>query len=150
MKDEATGLKNLGSTVTNYQYKKPTPLILEAFENRAQNRDYEITLVSSEFTSLCPKTGQPDFAEITIAYSPNELCVETKSLKLYLFSFRQHGSFMEHIINKICDDLVKLLKPKRLDVSGLFHARGGITIDVNATYTEAVNIPSKSKPRLLD
>ena len=105
------------------------PSLLEAFENRNGDRDYWVTFTCPEFTTLCPKTGQPDFATLTIRYIPAKLLVESKSLKLYLFGFRNHGDFHEDVVNVIYDDLRRLLKPKYIEVAGKFAARGGITID---------------------
>ena len=105
------------------------PEVLEAFENRHPERDYWVEFLCLEFTSLCPITGQPDFAEMKIMYIPDKKMVESKSLKLYLFSFRNHGDFHEDVVNVIYDDIAKLLKPKYLEVYGKFAARGGITID---------------------
>ena len=105
------------------------PSVLDAFSNRNPGRDYWVTFTAPEFTTLCPKTGQPDFATLTIRYIPAKLLVESKSLKLYLFGFRNHGDFHEDVVNVIYDDLVKLLKPKYMEVIGKFAARGGISID---------------------
>ena len=105
------------------------PSLLEAFANRHQERDYWVTFTCPEFTTLCPKTGQPDFATLTIRYIPAKRLVESKSLKLYLFGFRNHGDFHEDVVNVIYDDLVNLLKPRYMAVFGKFAARGGITID---------------------
>ena len=105
------------------------PSVLDAFPNRNSDRDYWVTFTAPEFTTLCPKTGQPDFATLTIRYIPAKLLVESKSLKLYLFGFRNHGDFHEDVVNVIYDDLVKLLKPKYMEVVGKFAARGGISID---------------------
>ena len=90
----------------------------------------------SEFTCLCPITGQPDFAHITIRYVPNKLCLESKSLKLYLLSFRNHGTFHEEVVNRILHDVVKAIKPRQAVVKGVFNPRGGIGITVEATYPE--------------
>lgn len=132
MSDSSEGLKSLGSGTTDY----PTdyaPQVLERFRNayppRGEKEGYTIELVAPEFTSLCPKTKQPDFAKITIDYVADEWCVESKSLKLYLFSFRNHGAFHEEVVNMIGRDLVKLLDPVRLTVRGDFNARGGISIN---------------------
>ncbi len=103
---------------------------LETFENPSPQRDYEIQFDCPEFTCLCPKTGQPDFATILIRYVPNELCVELKSLKLYLWSFRDRGHFHEAVTNQICDDLVAKLSPRKLKVEGRFWVRGGITTNI--------------------
>ena len=115
----------------------PDEANLETFENTNKQRNYWITFKTSEFTSLCPITGQPDFATIRIEYIPGELCVESKSLKLYLFSFRQTGTFYEEIVNRIYTDLSELLKPRRLVVNGDFTARGGITSSVKIDSAEA-------------
>ncbi len=109
---------------------------LEAFPNRHPDRRYTVTLVCPEFTCLCPMTGQPDFGTITIRYIPDQKIVESKSLKLYLWSFREEGTFQEHLTNVILDDLVKLLEPHWCHVTGAFNARGGITITVDAEYTK--------------
>lgn len=107
---------------------------LETFPNPAPERDYEINFECPEFTCLCPKTGQPDFAKITITYIPDNLCVELKSLKLYLWSFRDEGCFHEAVINKILDDLVSTLSPRFMIIEGAFLVRGGITTTVTASY----------------
>ncbi len=110
--------------------------ILETFENPQQEREYTITHIAPEFTSLCPKTGQPDFATITLAYNPNKLCVELKSYKLYLNSYRNDGMFFEAVTNKILDDLVKVLEPSYLKIIAEFNVRGGITSVVEVEYDE--------------
>ena len=110
------------------------PEVLEAFENRHPERDYWVQLNCPEFTSLCPITGQPDFAEIRIMYIPDLRMVESKSLKLYLFSFRNHGDFHEDCVNIIMDDLIKLMDPRYIEVTGLFVPRGGISIHPFANY----------------
>lgn len=107
---------------------------LETFPNPAPQRDYEIEFECPEFTCVCPKTGQPDFATITINYVPDKLCVELKSLKLYLWSFRNEGHFHEAVTNQILDDLVALLAPRRMEVEGASLVRGGITTTVLAEY----------------
>ncbi|MDO8644695.1 MAG: preQ(1) synthase [bacterium] len=107
---------------------------LETFSNPRPGRDYEIAMDCPEFTCLCPKTGQPDFATIRIRYIPNKLCVELKSLKLYLWSYRNEGGFHEDLTNKILDDLVKACAPKWMEVVGDFNVRGGITTVVTATH----------------
>lgn len=99
---------------------------LDSFQNPRPGRDYEIRFDCPEFTCLCPKTGQPDFATIRIRYTPDRLCVELKSLKLYLWSFRDQGAFHEDVTNQILDDLVRLIEPKRMVVEGDFLVRGGI------------------------
>ena len=110
------------------------PQVLEAFENRHPERDYWVEFLCPEFTSLCPITGQPDFAEVRILYIPDKKMVESKSLKLYLFSFRNHGDFHEDCVNIILDDLVKLMDPRYIEVLGLFVPRGGISIHPYANY----------------
>ncbi|MBR4506792.1 MAG: NADPH-dependent 7-cyano-7-deazaguanine reductase QueF [Bacteroidales bacterium] len=110
------------------------PQVLEAFENRHPERDYWVEFLCPEFTSLCPITGQPDFAEVRILYIPDKKMVESKSLKLYLFSFRNHGDFHEDGVNIILDDLVKLMDPRYIEVLGLFVPRGGISIHPYANY----------------
>ena len=99
---------------------------LETFPNPNPERDYEIKFECPEFTCVCPKTGQPDFAHITINYVPNELCVELKSLKLYLWSFREEGHFHEAVTNMILDELLSLLSPRAMRIEGHFNVRGGI------------------------
>ena len=107
---------------------------LETFPNPNPDRDYEISFECPEFTCLCPRTGQPDFATIRIRYIPDKLCVELKSLKLYLWSFRDEGHFHEAVTNRILDDLVKAVRPRNLIVVGDFNVRGGIHTVVTAKY----------------
>lgn len=127
MRDDLDNLKTLGkTTVASKDYD---PAMLDAFANKHPERDYWVTFTAPEFTTLCPKTGQPDFATLTIRYIPNKKLVESKSLKLYLYGFRNHGDFHEDVINVIYNDLVKLLSPKYMEVYGKFAARGGISID---------------------
>jgi 7-cyano-7-deazaguanine reductase len=108
--------------------------ILEAFDNPRSSRDYEIQFVFPEFTSVCPVTGQPDFATITVVYVPDRLCVEMKSLKLYFFAYRNQGIFYEAVVNTILDDLVVTLKPRSMTVIGAFAVRGGTAGTVTARY----------------
>ncbi len=108
---------------------------LETFPNHHIDRDYIVTLTTDEFTCVCPKTGQPDFAAITIKYIPDEKIIESKSLKLYFWSFRNEGIFHEHVANKILGDLVEALKPRWCRVIADFGIRGGISISVDAEYT---------------
>jgi 7-cyano-7-deazaguanine reductase len=108
--------------------------ILDTFANPKSSRDYEIRFTFLEFTSMCPVTGQPDFATITIAYVPDRLCVEMKSLKLYFLAYRNKGIFYEAVTNAILDDLVATLKPRRMTVIGEFAVRGGTAGTVTATY----------------
>ena len=107
---------------------------LESFPNPYPDRDYEIRFECPEFTCVCPKTGQPDFATIRIVYVPDRLCVELKSLKLYLWSYRNEGAFHEKVTNQILDDLVKAVRPRRMDVEGDFFVRGGIHTVVRASH----------------
>ncbi len=109
---------------------------LETFPNPNPGRNYDISISCPEFTSVCPKTGMPDFGEIQIKYIPNELCIELKSLKYYLVGFRDQGIFYESVTNKILDDLVNACSPRRMTVTGAFSARGGITTNVTATYEQ--------------
>ena len=118
---------------TDYNFSY-TPEVLETFENKHPDNDYWVRFNCPEFTSLCPITGQPDFAEIRINYLPGQRMVESKSLKLYLFSFRNHGDFHEDCVNTIMKDLIKLMDPKYIEVIGLFTPRGGISIYPYANY----------------
>lgn len=110
---------------------------LETFPNPSPGRDYEIAIRCPEFTSVCPRTGQPDFGEIRIAYVPGESCIELKSLKFYLVGFRNRGIFYEAVTNRILDDLVAACHPRRMTVVGDFSARGGITTQVTADYVQS-------------
>lgn len=139
--DKVDHLKSLGSGMTEYSYEGPDVKILEVFPNRTPDRDYSVELVFPEFTSLCPKTGQPDFGTITVKYTPNKMCIESKSLKLYFFSFRNVGSFMESIVNKIRDDLVLACNPKSMKVEGVFKPRGGIEIIVHSYFIQGDRFP---------
>ncbi len=112
----------------------PTSEQLETFANQYPERDYVIEIVCPEFTSMCPKTGQPDFGTITYTYTPDKLCVELKSLKLYLQRFRNEGIFYENVINRLLDDFIKACRPRKLKVVGAFTPRGGITTTVTCVY----------------
>lgn len=125
--EQLAGVTLLGNTGVKYPVEY-SPGILETFVNKHPGREYLVTFTCPEFTSLCPKTGQPDFAKIIINYIPRERMVESKSLKLYLFSFRNHGDFHEDCINIILNDLVKLMDPRYIEVKGIFTPRGGISI----------------------
>ncbi len=109
--------------------------LLETFANQYPQRDYTIRIVCPEFTSVCPKTGQPDFGTLTITYVPDQKCVELKSLKFYLQQYRNEGIFYEHVTNRILDDLVAVLRPRRMTLEAAFTPRGGITTTVTATFT---------------
>ena len=126
-KSDLDGLTLLGRD------SKPTKK-LETFPNRHPERDYVVTLKTEEFTCVCPATGQPDFAKLTIQYIPDKKIVESKSLKLYLWSYRDEGVFHEHVTNVILDDLVSVLKPRWCKVTADFAVRGGISITVEAEY----------------
>ncbi|MGY4689459.1 preQ(1) synthase [Salibacterium sp. K-3] len=132
-RSDIQNLSHLGQEETAYTFEYE-PSLLETFENSHQNRDYFVKFNCPEFTTLCPKTGQPDFAALYISYIPDVKMVESKSLKLYLFSFRNHGGFHEDAINTIVNDLVELMNPRYLEVLGKFTPRGGISIDPYANY----------------
>lgn len=125
--EELEGVTLLGNQNTHYE-DDYSPNVLETFENKHKDNDYVVSFDAYEFTSKCPKTGQPDFAKVVISYIPNEVMVESKSLKLYLFSFRQHGDFHEDCMNIIMKDLIELMNPKYIEVRGIFSPRGGISI----------------------
>lgn len=126
-KEELEGVTLLGNQGVRYA-DDYAPEMLETFVNKHQDRDYIVTLDCPEFTTLCPKTGQPDFGHIYISYIPDRLMVESKSLKLYLFSFRNHGDFHEDCVNIILNDLQSLMAPRYIEVRGVFMPRGGISI----------------------
>ncbi|MEE2707533.1 MAG: preQ(1) synthase [Planctomycetota bacterium] len=109
---------------------------LQTFANEFPERDYSIEMVCPEFTSVCPKTGQPDFGTLTFVYTPDKLCIELKSLKVYLQQFRNEGIYYENVTNRIVDDLVAVLRPRRLQLIASFSPRGGITTDVILTYPD--------------
>ncbi len=132
-KDNAKRITLLGNQGTHYE-DKYNPSVLETFDNLHPDNEYVVTFNCPEFTALCPITGQPDFGRIVIRYIPRQRMVESKSLKLYLFSFRNQGDFHEDCVNKILKDLVKLMDPKYLEVTGFFNARGGISIVPFANY----------------
>lgn len=145
--NELGNISLLGNTAVKYPAEY-CPEILETFVNKHPDNEYLVTFMCPEFTSLCPKTGQPDFAKIIINYIPAEKMVESKSLKLYLFSFRNHGDFHEDCINIIMKDLVRLMEPKYLEVIGYFTPRGGISIFPFANYADSEHQEIK-KARLL-
>lgn len=146
-KSETEGLTMLGSK-TPHNFDRPEPSILEAFPNRYPERDYVIAFEHPEFTSLCPMTGQPDFGTIRVRYVPGEKCVESKSFKLYMAAFRNHGSFMESLTNKIADDLIGLLAPRRMTIEGIFNVRGGTQISIRVEHLDE-NLPAKRQEQLL-
>ena len=148
MNREQDHLQQLGKK-TEYRMDY-APEVLETFENRHPDNDYWVQFNCPEFTSLCPITGQPDFAEIKILYIPARRMVESKSLKLYLFSFRNHGDFHEDCVNTIMKDLVKLMEPKYIEVIGLFTPRGGISIYPYANYGQpGTNYEKMADQRML-
>lgn len=135
MKTDVSHLNSLGSkNGTEYAFSEPSKDILETFDNVFPDQEYHVQLNFPEFTSLCPKTAQPDFATIKIDYIPNKKCIESKSLKLYYFSYRNHGSFMEEIVNRMLSDFVAVCEPQWMEVKGIFNARGGTEIIVTATH----------------
>ncbi|UFU00290.1 preQ(1) synthase [Radiobacillus kanasensis] len=131
--EDLTELTLLGNQATTYAFDY-TPEVLETFDNKHVNRDYFVKFNCPEFTTLCPKTGQPDFGTVYISYIPDEKMVESKSLKLYLFSFRNHGDFHEDSMNIIMNDLINLMDPRYIEVWGKFTPRGGISIDPYCNY----------------
>ena len=131
--DERGSISLLGNQHTKYNFDY-TPEVLETFPNKHPENDYFVKFNCPEFTSLCPITGQPDFATIYISYIPGARMVESKSLKLYLFSFRNHGDFHEDCVNIIMKDLIRLMEPKYIEVWGKFLPRGGISIDPYCNY----------------
>ena len=133
--EELAGLTLLGESRTHYP-DTYSPEVLETFPNKHPENEYLVTFDCPEFTSLCPKTGQPDFGLIRISYIPRERMVESKSLKLYLFGFRNHGDFHEDCVNIIMKDLVQLMEPRYLEVIGHFTPRGGIRILPFANYAD--------------
>ena len=124
--------------------KSPQQATLEAFPNPNRPRDYSIRIDCPDFTSLCPVTGQPDFAEIVVEYVPDDRCVETKSLKLYLASYRNVHSFNEAVINRILDDLVAACHPRRMRIEGRFVARGGLALTVTAEHPQGESVSKRS------
>ncbi len=127
---------NQSPTERNVQVSQGFRDVLETFENQYPSRDYTIEIVCPEFTSVCPKTGQPDFGTLTFRYVPDRKCVELKSLKLYLQQFRNEGIFYENVTNRILEDVVSVLAPRRMELTAAFTARGGITTTVTATFTK--------------
>ena len=140
-----TSLTLLGKSVPGFPHA-PAAATLETFQNAYARRDYWIRFESADFTSLCPVTGQPDFATITVDYVPDQLCIETKSFKFYLSSFRNTRSFNEEIVNRILEDLVSACAPRQLWVHGEFASRGGIGVTVEASYPETAQRPVASEP----
>lgn len=149
--EELQGVSLLGNQNTHYT-DDYNPEVLETFVNKHPDNDYVVTFDAYEFTSKCPKTGQPDFAKVIISYIPREKMVESKSLKLYLFSFRNHGDFHEDCMNIIAKDLIKLMNPKYLEVRGIFSPRGGISIYpfVNYVAPDCLQFQDMLQQRRLD
>lgn len=129
-KDNTSTLTKLGDHKTKYQYDSPNGKLLETFENKFPQRGYLTQFIFKEFTSLCPKTGQPDFATITVEYVADKFCIETKSLKIYFLSYRNHGAFMETITNQILEDCWEACQPMWMKVISNFNSRGGTLINV--------------------
>ncbi len=136
--DEETyiaGLTHLKRSTTTVPVQ-PQAETLETFENRYAKRDYWITFTCPEFTACCPVTGQPDFGEIRIRYVPDRTCIESKALKLYLFSYRNFNTFHEEAVNRILEDVISACSPRQIEVDGQFKPRGGISISVTAMYKQ--------------
>lgn len=148
---ELEGVTLLGNQNTKYSYNY-NPDVLETFVNKHPENEYVVTFDAYEWSSLCPKTGQPDFAKVVMSYIPRDRMVESKSLKLYLFSFRNFGSFHEDCMNTVLNDLVKLMDPKYLEVRGIFAPRGGIAIFpfVNYVAEDCPHLKDLYKQRQLD
>lgn len=144
---ELEGVTLLGNQGTVYP-SDYDPSLLETFANKHVGRDYVVRLDCPEFTTLCPKTGQPDFGHIWINYIPSERMVESKSLKLYLFSFRNHGDFHEDVVNIILNDLWDLMSPRYIEVIGRFMPRGGISINPFANRSDAEHTDLAAARRL--
>lgn len=141
-----SSLTLLGRPVTHYP-NAPSAKTIETFPNEYANRHYLIKFECADFTSLCPITGQPDFAKVTIEYVPAARCIETKSLKFYLASYRNTRSFNEEIVNRILDDVVTACSPHEALVYGEFASRGGISLSVEATYPDAIATPDGQRGR---
>ena len=137
-KERFSSLTLLAASERNYP-QSPDEARLETFQNLYADRDYVIEFDCPEYTSLCPVTGQPDFGHITVRYIPDKLCIESKSLKLYLYSFRNANIFHEESVNSLLDAIVKTCSPRKAEVIGKFRPRGGIAINVKATYGGAVD-----------
>ncbi len=149
MKKEKSKMTLLGERQIKYIFDYD-PSILEVFENKHPGNDYFVKFNCPEFTSLCPITGQPDFAAVYISYIPDEYMIESKSLKLYLFSFRNHGDFHEDCMNKIMKDIITACEPRYIEVWGKFTPRGGISIDPYCNYgKEGTKWEQFAKDRLL-
>jgi len=137
-KERFRGLTLLSASERNYP-ASPAEAKLEAFDNLYADRDYVVEFDCPEYTSLCPVTGQPDFGHIVVRYVPDKRCIESKSLKLYLYSFRNTNTFHEESVNTILDAVVKCCSPRRAEVVGRFRPRGGIAINVKATYGDKID-----------
>jgi len=137
-KERFSGLTILKSSENNYP-AGPEETRLETFDNIYCGRDYVITFDCPEYTSLCPVTNQPDFGHIIIRYVPDKKCIESKSLKLFLFAFRNYNTFHEESVNSILDALVKACSPRKAEVIGKFRPRGGIAIDIKAVYGDKID-----------
>jgi 7-cyano-7-deazaguanine reductase len=143
------GLTELGKGKTKYRFNNPDKRMLESFENQHPELDYVISFKCPEFTSLCPKTGQPDFGTIYIQYIPDKQCLESKSLKLYLFAFRNFGEFHEDCVCRIMKDITAKIQPRWIRVEGQFRPRGGISIVPAAEYAkEGYSVPAYAAKRI--
>lgn len=123
--------------MSEFLYDRPRPDLLETFENPYPQRDYEITHVAPEFTSVCPKTGHPDYGTLTLRYVPGDRCVELKSLKLYYQSFRNHGAFYEAVTNEIADVLIELIEPRQFELISEWTPRGGLNSTIAVRFGDA-------------
>ena len=146
---EKENLTLLGSKKTEYKTTYD-PSVLESFSNQHPQYDYFVKFNCPEFTSVCPITGQPDFGNITISYVPDERLVESKSLKLYMFSYRNQGDFHEDVVNRVMKDLIALLDPKYIEVWGRFLPRGGISIDPYCNYGKAGTVWEETAKKRLE
>ncbi len=135
MPDKMTQEADLSGLTLLHRDRAAPSKKLETFPNHHPERDYTVTMTANEFSCICPATGQPDYATVAIRYIPDQRILESKSLKLYLWSYRNEGVFHEHVTNVILDDLVEALKPRWCEVTAEFNARGGIAISIQAEYT---------------
>jgi len=139
-KDDVSSLHSLGSGKTTYATNEVRPDLLEVFKNQFSGRDYTVKFSTKEFTSNCPRTGQPDFAEIEVEYVPDDLLLETKGVKLYFFSYRNVGTFMETLTNNMLSHFVEACKPRSMTVTAHFAPRGGIPLVVSVSYQKPLDV----------
>lgn len=145
--EQTAHLRALGKKTPNVPDGAPGPHLLEAFPNRFPGRPYIVSIAFPEFTSLCPVTGQPDFAEIVVEFIPDALCVESKSFKLYMFAYRTHQSFMESITNQVLEDICTAIDPLWCRVKGLFSPRGGTRLHVFAEHFKETDAENSARIR---